>query len=157
MNENETTANPIQSALEFIDNNTREDIAKEMAAYSKAIDEKDKSIELMHTYRRNLSNTHEQLLTKVTEFLREHISNNASASVNDLRELADELEIEMTKMLTVTFTVEVTYEFEAPIDFTEDDIDDSDFRVDIEYHGSENAEPYESAWSIEQFNVEVNN
>ena len=96
-------------------------------------------------------------ITKVTEFLREHIINNASASVNDLRELADELEIEMTKMLTVTFTVEVTYEFEAPIDFNEETIDESDFRVEVDYRGSSDAEPCESDWSIEQFNVEVSN
>jgi hypothetical protein len=69
-----------------------------------------------------------------------------------LKELADELEIELTKEVEVTFTVEVTATFTVPLDFEADNIDDSDFDIRIDYTGNNDDVEEESIdWDMNDF------
>jgi len=78
------------------------------------------------------------LSQKIEDFLKEHIKDDDPASVEELKELADELNIEMTKEVEVSFTVEVTATITVPIDFDAEDIEENDFDIRINYEGSHN-------------------
>jgi hypothetical protein len=52
------------------------------------------------------------------------------------KDLADKLDIELTKEIEVTFRVEVTATVTVPIEFDEDDITDADFDITVEYSGT---------------------
>jgi ribosome-binding protein aMBF1 (putative translation factor) len=72
----------------------------------------------------------------IEEFLKSHIAENDSASVDELKELAESLSIELTKEIEITFTAEVTATATVPLDFDPNKFDDSDFDVRVEYIGN---------------------
>lgn len=71
----------------------------------------------------------------IEEFLKSHIGENDSASVDELKELAEDLGVELTKEVEITFTIEVTATASVPLDFDPNKFDDSDFDVRVEYTG----------------------
>lgn len=95
---------------------------------------------------------HSNFSSKVEEFLKQHIGDNDSASVDELKELAEELELEMTKEISVDVTVKATFTIRVPLDFDESDIDETDFDTDIEYTGDHEAEQEECY--VDGFKVE---
>ena len=70
----------------------------------------------------------------VENFIKEHVKDNEDADVEELIEFAAELDIELTKKVRITFNVAVEYEVEVPLG-SEDDIDESDFDIRIDYSG----------------------
>ena len=91
------------------------------------------------------------LAQTIEEFLIEHIKDQ-QVSVDDLKELAEELEIELTKEIEVTFKVDVTATVTVPLDFNDEDIEESDFDINIRYEGSHNdVECDDIEWSVENY------
>ena len=87
----------------------------------------------------------------IEEFLFEHIKDE-QVSIDDLKQLADDLEIELTKEVEVTFTVEVTATVTVPLDFNAEDIEESDFDVRVNYEGShDNVECDDIEWNTNDF------
>ena len=95
------------------------------------------------------------ILETVKEFIADNIDGHVTS--NDLKELAAELDIELTKSLTVTFTVSYQADIVVPIDFDEDDIDEGDFDVEISYNDHSSDVEFENdSTDINDFNVEQN-
>ena len=94
----------------------------------------------------------QKLVDTVTEFIKDNYSDGANS--DDLKELADELDIELTKEVTVSFTVTYEADVTVPFDFDVDDIDDGDFDVTIRYTGTDDAEFGHENTDIEDFEVE---
>jgi 2-oxoglutarate dehydrogenase complex dehydrogenase (E1) component-like enzyme len=93
------------------------------------------------------------LYNSIAEFIKEHVKDD-DISTDDLKELAEELGISLTKTISVKFKVDVEYEFEVPLDFTDNDIDESDF--DIRISSSITNEDYEeTSESINVIDFEV--
>lgn len=91
------------------------------------------------------------LAQTVEEFLIEHIKDQ-QVSVDDLKELAEELEIELTKEIEVTFKVDVTATVTVPIDFNDEDIEESDFDIQVRYEGShDDVECDDIEWSVDNY------
>jgi hypothetical protein len=89
----------------------------------------------------------------VEEFIKEHVKDE-QVQVDDLKELAEELSIELTKSIKVTFTVNCEYEFNVPLDWTEDDISDGDFDIRISSNiTDEDVEETSESYEVEDFEV----
>jgi hypothetical protein len=95
-----------------------------------------------------------RLEERVAEFLKSHISDNEDASVDDMKEFAESLGIELTKEIKVTFGVEVTVEMTVPIGFDIDDITESNFTVSAEFDGMTDVEVEDTQIDINEFDVE---
>ena len=92
----------------------------------------------------------------ITEFLKDHIKNDA-VDVDDLKELADELDIELNKRIKVRFTIDVEGEFTVPLDFDESDVsDEADFfAIRIEADPSDgDHEVYSEEWNVNDVEAE---
>ena len=70
------------------------------------------------------------LYSTISEFITEHVKDD-DITTDDLKELAEELNIRLTKTIKVKFTVACEYEFEVPLDFADNGIDESDFSINI--------------------------
>ena len=80
-----------------------------------------------------------------------------SVTIDDLKELAEELNIELTKSIRVTFTVKCEYEFNVPLDWTDDDISDGDFDIRISSNlNDDDIEETSESMEVEDFEVEDN-
>lgn len=87
----------------------------------------------------------------VEEFIKEHVKEKEDADTDELIELANDLNIELTKKIRVTFNVAVEYEIEVALD-DDDDIDEDDFDIRIDFNG-EGAVNYDNT-SISEFDTE---
>lgn len=148
---------PAQIAEEFIKDHSFGDLVDEFVNHFNTIESLKKRLE----YSGQIADRNRaELLSvrnSVEEFLKEHISENDSASVAELKELAEELDIELTKSVSVTFTVEVTAEITVPLDFDEEEINDGDFNIDIEYRGNQDDVECQGVdWDINDFSVDEN-
>lgn len=95
----------------------------------------------------------QQFVDSATEFLKEHIKDGADS--DELKEFAEELEIELTKELKVTFRVDYEATITVPFDYDEDSITDSDFDVEISFTSREDdVELNDDSTDIEDFEVE---
>lgn len=75
------------------------------------------------------------LIAKVKNFLHDAAETDGELS-NDLAEVADILEIELTKNVDVTFSVQdIRYSLILPLGVSAENIFEDDFRVSIEYIG----------------------
>jgi hypothetical protein len=96
------------------------------------------------------------LYNSIAEFIKEHVKDD-DISTDDLKELADELNISLTKSIKVTFTVQAEYEFNVPLDWTDDDISDGDFDIRISYNGNDDdIEETSESMEVEDFEVQDN-
>ena len=93
------------------------------------------------------------LYNSISEFITEHVKDD-DISTDDLKELADELNISLTKTIKVKFTVACEYEFEVPLDFEDNDIDENDFSINISSSVS-NDDVEETSESIDVTDFEV--
>lgn len=97
----------------------------------------------------------QQFVDTATEFLKDHIKEGADS--DELKEFAEELEIELTKELKVTFRVDYEATIKVPFDYDEDGITDSDFDVEISFTNREDdVELQDDSTDIEDFEVEEN-
>lgn len=139
---------PIQIAEQFVKENTSSDIAKRLADLEQKYKWANDALGQTRSQLRNYENT-------IEEFIKEHITED-SVDVDDLRELAAELDIELTKEVEISFTVTYTAKATVPLDF-DDDIDESDFSVRIEYEGNSDYEVEETNCDIEDFDIADDN
>lgn len=96
-----------------------------------------------------------EITSIVEEFIKDNLDSGASSS--DLKELANELDIELTKSMTITFTVEYQADIVVPIDFDEDSISEDDFDVEISYNDHSSDVEFENdSFNINDFSVEEN-
>jgi len=96
------------------------------------------------------------IYNSVAEFIKNSVKED-SVTIDDLKELAEELNIELTKSIRVTFTVKCEYEFNVPLDWTDDDISDGDFDIRISHNGSDDdMEETSESMEVEDFEVEDN-
>lgn len=92
----------------------------------------------------------------VGEFIKDHVKDD-DISVDDLKEFADELNIELTKTIRVKFTIDVEGEFKVPLDFDEDDVSDETdfFTIKIDADPSDNDhEVYSEQWDVNNVEAE---
>ena len=131
-----TESTPAQIAEEFVKANTTSVIIEEFVNNYYAIERLKKQVEESRSTAEYRRVRLEELIATTRNFLLEHIANHDGASVDELKDLAEELDIELTKEISVTFSVEVTATVTVPVDFDEDDITESDFDISVEYSGS---------------------
>ena len=92
----------------------------------------------------------------IEEFIKEHVKDN-EIDIDDLKDLAEELNIKLTKSIKVTFSVNCEYEFDVPLDFDEDEIDDSDFDIRVRSNVSnDDVEETSESYEVEDFEVTDN-
>ena len=96
------------------------------------------------------------LFTSLEEFIKEHVKDE-QISIDDLKEFAEEVNIELTKSIRVTFNVKCEYEFNVPLDWVEDDISDGDFTIRISSNiNDDEVEETSESFEVEDFKVEDN-
>lgn len=134
----ETVQTPQQIAEEFVKANTTSAIIEEFVNHYNTIERQKQHLLGREQDVANFRARWASMAETIEEFLKEHISEGSSASVTQLKELAAELDIELTKELEVTFSVEVTTTLTVPIDFDEDDITEDDFDIRVDYTGRHN-------------------
>jgi sugar-specific transcriptional regulator TrmB len=154
--ENTTTesivSTPADIAEEFVKANTTSAIIEEFVNHHNTIESLQRKLQNSEQEVRNQRSRWASMAETIEEFLKEHISEGNSASVTDLKELAAELDIELTKEVEVTFTVEVTATVTVPIDFNAEDIEESDFDIRVNYEGSHNdVECDDIEWNTNDF------
>ena len=97
-----------------------------------------------------------RIFNAVEEFIKEHVKDE-QVSIDDLKELAEELDIALTKSIKVTFNVKCEYEFNVPLDWTDDDISDGDFTIRISSNiNDDEVEETSESMEVEDFEVEDN-
>lgn len=137
-------------AAEFVKNNSVTDIVNRIAHLMRGLE--------------NTRNDYDQARqsfiywkNKTSEFVVEHVKDN-EIDVDDLKDFANEMGIELTKEIEVTFKVDVKFTATVPLDFDVDTIDESDFDVTINYRGGDNDVDMEEEYSdIEDFDVSDDN
>lgn len=153
--ENTTTESivptPADIAEEFVKANTTSAIIEEFVNHHNTIESLQRKLQNAEQEARNQRSRWASMAETIEEFLKEHIKDQ-QVSIDDLKELADELEIELTKEVEVTFTVEVTATVTVPIDFDAEDIEESDFDIRINYEGShDDVECDDIEWNTNDF------
>ena len=151
----ETVQTPQQIAEEFVKANTTSVIIEEFVNHHNTIESLRRNLEYAQQDARNQRARWASMAETIEDFLKTHISEKDSASVEELKDLADELEIELTKTMRVTFKIEAEYEIVVPLDATEDDISEDNFDYSVSFRSTnddweENSESYE----INDFEVE---
>jgi hypothetical protein len=128
---NETTIDePTVEAIaeEFVKDNTTSEIVKELVQYSNSVDTLKSQLE----YERNRNTALANKLDIVKNFITEHVKDDDSASVDELKNLAGELDFMLTKRVTVEFTVTYNLTLECDLD---EEVSEDDFRVSMDYNG----------------------
>jgi hypothetical protein len=115
-------------AEEFVKDHNSTEIVQELVKYSNSVD----SLRSQLEYERNRNTTLGGKLDMVKNFITEHVREDDSASVDELKNLAGELDFTLTKQVTVQFTVEYNLTIECDLD---EEVSQDDFRVDMDYNG----------------------
>jgi seryl-tRNA synthetase len=142
---------PEAVAEEFIKANTTSVIIEEFVNHYNTIESLQRKLTYAEQEARNQRSRWASMAQTIEDFLKEHIKDE-QVSVDDLKELAEELEIELTKEIEVTFKVDVTATVTVPIDFNDEDIEESDFDIRINYEGShDDVECDDIEWSVDNY------
>ena len=115
-------------AEEFVKDHNSTEIVQELVKYSNSVDSLESKLEYERTYRSNLASK----LEIVKNFITEHVKDNDEATVGELKALAAELEITLTKEVEVEFTVTYKLTVECNLD---EEVSDNDFSVSLDYNG----------------------
>lgn len=134
-----------QEAREKIASMTLEDIAGYIALTKTRVSE-------LETSNRETRNRLQQLVDTVTEFIKENLEEGASH--DDLKQLADDLEIELTKTVKVEMKISYYADLIVPIDFDIENINESDFEVNITCNTSSETEVDDESTEIDDFSAE---
>lgn len=150
-NETITNETPIDNnkkrAMDFVHSHSLADVVDHLASL---YDAGDSRVEANRITRNRL----QHLVDTVTEFIKDNLSEGADS--DSLKELANELDIELTKNLRITFNVSYYADVTVPLDFDEQTIDDSDFDVSIRYRGSDDVDFADESTEVEDFEIEEN-
>lgn len=127
-------------AEEFVKDHNSTEIVAELVKYSNSVDSLKDQLEYERTYKSNLASQ----LEIVKNFITEHVKDNDEATVGELKELAAELDITLTKEVTVEFTVTYKLTVDCKLD---EEVSDNDFSVSLEYNGEGELTNEEADWS----------
>lgn len=127
-------------AAEFVKDHNSQEIVDELVKYSNSVD----SLKSQLEYERNRNSGLANKLDMVKNFITEHVKDDDSASVDELKELASELGLTLTKRVKVEFTVTYNLEVECDID---EEVTDNDFRVNMDYSGVGELYDEQEDWS----------
>ena len=130
----EVELTPTQIAENFVKENTTSVIVEEFVNNYHAIERLKMQVAESKTTAEYRRQRLEEFISATRDFIITGLSNEVDE--DDLKRLADKLDIELTKEIEVTFRVDVTATVTVPIDFNEDDITDADFDVSVEYSGN---------------------
>ena len=133
-------------AIEFVNTHSMADIIDALAGTERLLDA---SKEANRGTRARL----QELVDTVTEFIKDNLD---SSFAGKLKELANELDIELSKDVTISFNVRYTADVTVPIDFDIESIDDSDFDITIRYTGNDDVDFDNDSTEVEDFEVEEN-
>jgi hypothetical protein len=151
-----TEVTPIEIATEFVKNSSSIQIAEKMAEDAQSLENMRKNVSHKQVEIDYLRRDKQAILNTVEKFLKEHISEGNDADLDELKELAEELNIELTKNITVTFTASVEVEMTVPLDFDLEGIDESNFTVSAEFDGMTDVDVDDTDINVEDFEVEEN-
>jgi len=140
---------PFEFADDFIKNHSTLEIAEQLVTYSEQVDRLQARVTAEASTSDHFRQKFARLENTIEEFLKSHIADNEDASVDDMKELAESLGIELTKTITIKFTAEVEVEVTVPIDADLDDVDENDFTVSAEFDGK-------TDWEVQDTNINVN-
>jgi len=115
-------------AAEFVKDHNSQEIVEELVKYSNSVDSLRSNLE----YERNRNTDLANKLDIVKNFITEHVRDDEPASVDELKNLAAELDFTLTKRVTVEFTVTYNLTIECDLD---EEVTDDDFRVNMDYNG----------------------
>lgn len=146
---------PQQVAENLVKALTTAGIVEEFVTNWKEIEGLKKRVEAEAASADHYRQTLARKLDIVEEFIKSHVGENDEASVDELKELAESLDIELTKTITVTFTAEVEVQMTVPLDFDTDDITESDFEVSAEFQSRmDDVEVEDTNINVNDFEVE---
>jgi hypothetical protein len=150
----EAEMTPFEFADNFIKNHSTLEIAEQLVTYSEQVDRLQVRVTAEAGNADHFRQKFNRLEAQIEEFLKSHIGDNEDASVDDMKEFAETLGIELTKSITVKFTAEVEVEMTVPLDFDTDDIDDSHFTVSAEFDGMNDVTVEDTNINVDDFEVE---
>jgi hypothetical protein len=127
-------------AEEFVKDHNSTEIVQELVKYSNSVDSLRSNLE----YERNRNTALANKLDIVKNFITEHVKDDDSASVDELKTLAAELDFTLTKRVTVEFTVTYNLVIECDLD---EEVDSDDFRVNMDYNGVGEVYDQNEDWS----------
>jgi hypothetical protein len=127
-------------AAEFVKDHNSQEIVEELVKYSNSVD----SLMSQLGYERNRNTDLASKLDIVKNFITEHVKDDDSATVDELKELAGELGLTLTKRVTVEFTVTYNLTVECDID---EEVSEDDFRVSMDYNGVGELYDEQEDWS----------
>lgn len=137
----------MKKATEFVGANNTSDIIEQLALLYKRIKElEDNSFQ--KDVRLN------QFKDTVKDFIVEHIEEPSNIDKDDLKDLAGSLYIELTRSVQVTFKIEVTSDIEVPIDYDIQDIDSSDYDIDVRWTGTSDISETNTDFNVEDLEAE---
>ncbi len=127
-------------AEEFVKEHTSSEIVSELVRYGNEVDRLQRGLDYFEEQNKLLSSK----LDIVKNFITEHVKDDDSASVGELKDLAGELNITLTKRVNVEFTV--TYKLTVECDIDEE-VTDNDFKVSMDYDGVGELYDEQEDWS----------
>lgn len=127
-------------AAEFVKDHNSHEIVEELVKYSNSVD----SLRSQLEYERNRNTGLANKLDMVKNFITQHVKDDDSASVDELKELAYEVGLTLTKRVRVEFTVTYNLTIECDID---EEVTNDDFRVNMEYNGDGELYDEQEDWS----------
>lgn len=133
-----------QEAREKIASMTLEDIAGYIALTKTRVSE-------LETSNRETRNRLQQLVDTVTEFIKDNYESGASSG--DLKDLAEELDIELTKTIKVEMKISYYADLIVPIDFDVESIDESDFEVEVTFNNTRDTEIDNDSTEVDSFDT----
>jgi len=150
----EVTQEPVDThkvkAVEYVNSHSMADIIDHLKSQYK-------QVEAIRTEKDERLSKYLNLHNRISAFIIECVKEDA-VDIDDLKELADELNIELTKEIEVTFKVDVKFTATVPLDFDVDRIDESDFDVRVDYCGNDDdIEMNEEYVDTEDFEVSDDN
>jgi len=147
-----TTETPVDThknnAVQFVNSRSMADIIDH-------ISDQYKLLENSKEYNKVIRTKLQETVDTVTEFIKDNYDD--GATTDEIKELADELDIELSKELTVSFTANVEVTLTVPIGFDEDSIHDGMFSVSVESnYRNDEIEWDNDSIEIDDFEVEEN-
>lgn len=148
--------NSTQKAEHLIKNSSIEDLVKAVSILFEDNKRDNETIEVLRNRNRTLNSELSNYRKSVETFLKDHIKDD-EVDVDDLREFAEDLGIELTKTIRVKCTIKVEGEFTVPLDFDVNDVDDESefFNIRIDADPSDNDIDVDSEqWDVDSIDAE---
>ena len=153
--ETEPVLTAMQRVEEFVKTSSFGDIVEHIVSKEENVEKLDLICQDLRRQNSSLRSERDNWKNSITDFIKERIKEN-SVDLDDINTLAEELDIELTKTIRVTFTIEVEGDFTVPIDFDEDNCTSDDFfdiKIDANPANDSDIEVDSEQWNEDSFNV----